>query len=169
MRSSIIVLISVLVVGSIIISLGFLTNQEYVEIPELSNQYENLEKYKNELEKINQYNQQILKELEDQFKNSDDIHLEQLNEEIEVIKRVINENKEELEQVIIKLSKIESEPWSDDYLALVNLRHNYIIFQVSIVRYGKRGVSLPSRKHCGIYHNSISLRQFLDRKIISNY
>ncbi|MBL7001215.1 MAG: hypothetical protein ISR80_00410 [Nitrosopumilus sp.] len=110
MRSSIIVLISVLVVGSIIISLGFLTNQEYVEIPELSNQYENLEKYKNELEKINQYNQQILKELEDQFKNSDDIHLEQLNEEIEVIKRVINENKEELEQVIIKLSKIESEP-----------------------------------------------------------
>ena len=107
MKSNIIVLISVLVVGSIVISLGFLTNQDYIEI---SNQYENLEKYKNELEKINQYNQQILKELEEQFKNSTDINLGPINEEIEVVKRVINENKEELEQVIQKLSQIESEP-----------------------------------------------------------
>ena len=107
MKSSIIVIISVLVVGSIVISLGFLTNQDYIEI---SNQYENLEKYKNELEKINQYNQQILKELEEQFKNSTDINLGPINEEIEVVKRVINENKEELEQVIQKLSQIESEP-----------------------------------------------------------
>ncbi|HJJ22207.1 MAG TPA: hypothetical protein OQH54_00600 [Nitrosopumilus sp.] len=110
MRSSIVVLISVLVVGSIVIFLGFLTNQEYVEISELSNQYENLEKYKNELEKLNQYNQQILEELEKQFKNSDDVHLDQLNEEIEVIKQVVNKNKEELEQVIKKLSEIESKP-----------------------------------------------------------
>ena len=110
MRSSIIVLISVLVVGSIVISLGFFTNQEYVEIPEIPNQYENLEKYKNELEKINQYNQQVLEDLEEQFKNSDDVHLDQINEEIEVIKRVINENKEELEQVIQKLSQMESTP-----------------------------------------------------------
>ncbi len=107
MKSSIIVIISVLVVGSIVISLGFLTNQDYIEI---YNQYENLEKYKNELEKINQYNQQILKELEEQFKNSTDINLGPINEEIEVVKRVINENKEELEQVIQKLSQIESEP-----------------------------------------------------------
>jgi len=64
MRSSIVVLILVLAVGSVVIFLGFLTNQEYVVIPELSNQYENLEKYKYELEKINQYNQQILKDLE---------------------------------------------------------------------------------------------------------
>lgn len=107
MRLSIVVLISVLVVGSIVILLGFFTNQEYVAI---SSQYENLEKYKNELEKINQYNQQILKDLEEQFKNSDDINLVQINEEIEVIKRVVNENKEELEQVIKKLSQIESKP-----------------------------------------------------------
>jgi len=107
LKSSIIVLILVLVVGSIVISLGFLTNQDYIEI---YNQYENLEKYKNELEKINQYNQQILKELEEQFKNSTDINLGLINEEIEVVKRVINENKEELEQVIQKLSQIESEP-----------------------------------------------------------
>jgi len=107
LKSSITVLISVLVVGSIVISLGFLTNQDYMEI---YNQYENLEKYKNELEKINQYNQQILKELEEQFKNSTDINLGPINEEIEVVKRVINENKEELEQVIQKLSQIESEP-----------------------------------------------------------
>ena len=110
MRSSVIVLISVLIVGSIVISLGFFTNQKYVEIPEIPNQYENLEKYKNELEKINQYNQQVLEDLEEQFKNSDDVHLDQINEEIEVIKRVINENKEELEQVIQKLSKMESKP-----------------------------------------------------------
>jgi uncharacterized membrane protein YhiD involved in acid resistance len=110
LRSSIVVIISVLAVGSIIILLGFLTNQKYIEVPEISSQYENLEKYKNELEKINQYNQQILKELEEQFKNSDDVHLDRLNEEIEVVKRVVNENKEELEQIIKKLSQIEPKP-----------------------------------------------------------
>ncbi len=110
MRSIIVILISVLAVGSIVIFLGFLTNQEYVEISEISSPYETLEKYKNELEKINQYNQQILKALEEQFKNSDSINLDQLNEEIEVIKRVVNENKEELEQVIQKLSQIEPKP-----------------------------------------------------------
>ena len=107
MRLSIIVLLGVLVVGSIVISLGFITNQEYVEIPEISNQYEQLEKYKNELEKINQYNQEILKDLESQIKNSDNIHLDQINEEINTINRVITENKAELEQVIQKLSQIE--------------------------------------------------------------
>ena len=110
MRLSIVVLISVLAVGSIVILLGFLTNQEYVQVSEISNQYENLEKYKNELEKINQYNQQILEDLEGQIKNSTDIHLDSINEEIVVIKQVVNENKEELERVIEKLSQIESKP-----------------------------------------------------------
>ena len=110
MRSIIVVLISVLAIGSIVVFLGFLTNQEYIQISEISGPYENLEKYKNELEKLNQYNQQILKALEEQFKNSDSINFEQLNEEIEVIKRVVNENKEELEQVIQKLSQIEPKP-----------------------------------------------------------
>jgi len=110
MRLSIIVLILVLAVGSVVILLGFLTNQEYVQVPEISNQYENLEKYKNELEKINQYNQQILKDLEEQIKNSTNIHLDPINEEIEVIKQVVNENKEELERVIEKLSQMESKP-----------------------------------------------------------
>ncbi len=110
MRLSIAVLISVLAVGSVLILLGFLTNQEYVEIPEISNQYENLEKYKNELEKINQHNQQILKDLEEQIKNSTDINLDPINDKIEVIKQVVNENKEELERVIEKLSQMESKP-----------------------------------------------------------
>jgi predicted PurR-regulated permease PerM len=110
MRLSIVVLISVLAVGSIVILLGFLTNQEYVQVSEISNQYENLEKYKNELEKINQYNQQILEDLEGQIKNSTDIHLNSINEEIVVIKQVVNENKEELERVIEKLSQMESKP-----------------------------------------------------------
>jgi len=107
LRSSIIVLISVLAVGSIVIFLGFLTNQEYVEVSEITNQIGKLEIYKNELEKVNQLNLQMLQDLETQIKNSDDIHLEQLNEEIEVIKRVVNENKEELEQIIKKLSQME--------------------------------------------------------------
>ena len=110
MRLTIIVLISALTVGSIVISLGILTNQEIVNVPEITTQYEKLEQYKNELEKINLYNQQVLEDLEDQITNSSDIHLEQINEEIEVIKRVINDNKEELEQVIQKLSQIESKP-----------------------------------------------------------
>jgi len=110
MRLSIIVLILALTVGSIVISLGILTNQEIVDVPEITTQYEKLEQYKNELEKINLYNQQVLEDLEDQITNSSDIHLEQINEEIEVIKRVINDNKAELEQVIQKLSQIESKP-----------------------------------------------------------
>jgi len=48
--------------------------------------------------------------LEAKVANSDDIHLEQLNQEIEVLKRVINDNKAELEQVIKKLSTPESKP-----------------------------------------------------------
>lgn len=66
--------------------------------------------YKNELEKINQQNQKILNDLESQIKNSDNVHVDQINDEIKVIKRVIEENKVELEQVITKLSQIESDP-----------------------------------------------------------
>ena len=113
MRLSIVVIIAALVVGGIVAISGFLTNQEINDIPELSeisNQYVKLEKYKNELEKINQYNQQVLTDLENQIKNSDNEQLEQINEEIEVVKRVINDNKAELEQVIQRLSEMESEP-----------------------------------------------------------
>jgi len=110
LRLIIIILITILSVGSIVISLGFLTSQEYIDVPEISDQYEKLEKYKNELEKINQHNQQVLEDLEDQIKNSDDVHLDQINKEIKVIKQVIEENKAELEQVITKLSQMESPP-----------------------------------------------------------
>ena len=101
------ILIIVLSVGSIIIATGFISNSKYVDIPEISNQYENLLKYKNELEKINQYNQEILKDLENQMNDLDDANINQINDEIDVIKRVINENKLELEQIIIKLSQME--------------------------------------------------------------
>jgi len=105
----VIVFIVVLAVGGSVISLGFITNQNYDEIPEISDQYEKLEKYKNELEKINQSNQQILKDLEESIKNSDDVHLEQINEEIAIIKQVIDDNTKELEQIIKKLSQMESD------------------------------------------------------------
>ena len=106
MRLSVIVLIAVLVVGGIVVSLGFLSNEKYVEVPEISNQYEKLEKYKNELEKINQYNKQVLQELEEKIKNSDDVNLEKINEELVVMRKVIDENAAELEQVITKLSQM---------------------------------------------------------------
>lgn len=110
MRLTIIILIAVLSIGSLVISLGFLTSEKYIDVPEITSQYEKLETYKNELEKINQQNQKTLNELEDQIKNSDDVHLDQINEEINVIKQVIEENTAELEQVITKLSQIESKP-----------------------------------------------------------
>jgi len=110
MRLSVIVLIAILAIGTIVISFGYLTNQKYVQIIEESNTYEKLQNYKEELEKINQYNQQLLSELETKIANSDDVHLEQLNQEIKVLKRVISDNKAELEQVIKKLSTTESKP-----------------------------------------------------------
>lgn len=110
MRLIIIIFIAVLSIGSVVIALGFLTTPEYLDVPEISSQYEKLDIYKNDLEKINQQNQKILNDLEDQIKNSNDVHLDQINDEIKVIKRVIEENKAELEKVITKLSQMESEP-----------------------------------------------------------
>ncbi len=110
MRLTVIILIVVLSIGSIVISLGFLTSEKYIDVPEIASQYEKLETYKNELEKINQQNKKILGDLEVQIKNSNNVHLETINEEIKVIKRVIEQNKAELEQVITKLSQMESDP-----------------------------------------------------------
>tara|TARA_B100002049_G_scaffold10485_2_gene7498 strand:+ start:24 stop:353 length:330 start_codon:yes stop_codon:yes gene_type:complete len=107
LRLTITLLIIALIVSCVIITASFILNSKNVEI---SNQYEYLQKYKNELEKINQYNQEILKNLENQIKNSDDVNISRINDEIGVINQVINENKLELEQIIIKLSQIESNP-----------------------------------------------------------
>ena len=110
LRLTIIVLIMVVSVGSVIIATGFISNSNLMEMPKISNQYDNLLKYKNELEKINQYNENILSELENEIKNSDDVNINQINNEIKVLKRVIDENKSELEQIIIKLSQMEQNP-----------------------------------------------------------
>ena len=61
LRLTITFLIIVLIVSCVIITASLILNSKNVEI---SNQYEYLQKYKNELEKINQYNQEILKNLE---------------------------------------------------------------------------------------------------------
>jgi predicted PurR-regulated permease PerM len=110
LRLSVIVIFAVLIIGGIVISLVFLTTQEVIEISKISNQYENLEKYKSELEKIILYNQEMLKDLENQIKNSDNVHLEQINDEIEIMNQVIIENKVELEQIIQKLPQIKFQP-----------------------------------------------------------
>jgi|TARA_B100001105_G_scaffold136329_1_gene109204 sortase (surface protein transpeptidase) len=107
LRLIITLLIIALIMSSVIITVSFILNSKNVEI---SNQYENLQKYKNELEKINQYNKEILKNLENQIKNSDDDNISRINDEINIINQVINENKLEFEQIIIKLSQIKSNP-----------------------------------------------------------
>ena len=56
-------MIIVLVIGTIVISFVYFTNQKHVPIIEKSVPYEKLQNYKEELEKINQYNQQLLSEL----------------------------------------------------------------------------------------------------------
>jgi len=100
----------VLAAVSIVVVLGFLTNQELIEVSEFTKPIEKLEIYKNELEKIIQFNLQKLEDLETQITNSDDVHLEQINDEIDVIKQVISENKQELERVINRLSQMEPIP-----------------------------------------------------------
>ena len=96
-----------LAVGGSIISYGFLTNQ--VEDTSINiSPYENLQNYREELEKINQYNQEILEDLEQKISDNDTVDLEQIHEEMDILKRVIRDNKAELEQVIQKLSEMES-------------------------------------------------------------
>lgn len=110
MRLSIIIMIAVLAVGSLVISFGYISNQNSPKIIDQSDPYKKLQIYKEELEKINQYNQKLLLELEDKLINSNNYNLNQLNQEISVLKRVINDNKSELEQVIKKLSTVNSLP-----------------------------------------------------------
>jgi oligoendopeptidase F len=102
-------MITVLVIGISVISVGFLFNQEDDEVVDTLTPYEKLEKYKKDLEKINQYNQQILNDLEKKITESDSVHLEQLEKEIAVLKRVITDNKKEIDQVIAKLSEMKNE------------------------------------------------------------
>lgn len=83
-----------------------MTNQEKDLVVNIS-PYEKLQNYKEELQKINQYNQEILENLEQKISDSDIVNLEQIHEEIEVLKRVINDNKVEIEQINQKLSAIE--------------------------------------------------------------
>lgn len=109
MRLSIIVLIIILIVGTIIITIGYLTNQEKSMIVETT-PYEKLEKYKMELEKINTYNQQVLNDLEKKIENSHIPASDQLNKEIIVLKQVINDNKSELDQIMKKLVTMNSKP-----------------------------------------------------------
>ena len=110
MRSSIIAILAILSIASVTISFGWINNPEYFGMPKIPNQYEKLETYKNELEKLNLHNQQILHNLEQQIQSSDDVPLDEIYEEIEIMKQVIDENKLELEKIITKLSQIESVP-----------------------------------------------------------
>lgn len=109
LRLSIIILIAVVAIGGSVIVYGFMINQENYIIEQMT-PYEKLQNYKEKLERINQYNQKTLSDLEQKITNSDNANLEQLNDEINVLKRVINDNKAELEQIIQKLSKMESNP-----------------------------------------------------------
>ena len=110
MRPTIIILIAVVVVGGIIAATGFLGNEKYIEPSEIPTDFENLQKYKTELERINQFNLEVLEDLENQIKNSDNEELNELQEELKVLERVIDDNKTELEEIIDRLAKMESNP-----------------------------------------------------------
>ena len=110
MRPTTIILISVVAVGGVIASMGFLNDEKYVETPKIPTDYENLQNYKIELERINQFNLEVLEDLENQIKNSDNEELTQLREELKVLERVIDDNKKELEEIIDRLAKMESAP-----------------------------------------------------------
>lgn len=110
MRPTIIALIAVIVVGGLVASIGFLNDEKYVETPEIPTDYENLQNYKIELERINQFNLEVLEDLENRIKNSDNEELVQLQEELKVLERVIDDNKKELEEIIDRLAKMESTP-----------------------------------------------------------
>jgi hypothetical protein len=71
-----------LAIGISIISIDNLTNQPVDEITITLTPHEKLENYKEELEKINQYNQQLLNDLKRDIANSDDKHLEQLKKKL---------------------------------------------------------------------------------------
>ena len=112
-------MIAVLVAGGIVITSGFMLNQQDRQqaedaIVEILTPYEKLEKYKNELEKINQYNQKALEDLQMQIENSDAIDVEQINKEISTVKRVIEENKQELEDVIQRLAEMNENNNNND-------------------------------------------------------
>ena len=94
-------------VGGSVIAFGFLSNPEQ-EKPKDITPYEKLQNYKEDLEKINQYNREILKDLEQKITNSDDVDVEQVTEEIKVLKQVISENQAELKQVTQQLAEMES-------------------------------------------------------------
>ncbi|MDX1441556.1 MAG: hypothetical protein R3237_03780 [Nitrosopumilaceae archaeon] len=107
MRTSLVVLIAVSIIGVSIITIGFLTNQEVNEQVKDLTPYQKLDIYREELEKINYNNQKLLSDLEKQIRESDDANLEQLKKEIGVLKKIIDDNKKELQQVIQKLSEME--------------------------------------------------------------
>ena len=52
LRLTIIILIITLSVGSLIIATGFISNSNYVDIPNISTQYDNLLKYKKDQDKL---------------------------------------------------------------------------------------------------------------------
>lgn len=97
-------------IGGSIIAFGFLTHQNDSIVVENITPYEKLQNYKEELKKINQYNEKILEDLEQKIADSDDINIKELQEEIKVLKLVISDNNAELEQIIQKLSEMESNP-----------------------------------------------------------
>ena len=107
MRTSLVVLIAVSIIGVSIITIGFFTNQEVNEQVKDLTPYQKLDIYREELEKINYNNQKLLSDLEKQIRESDNANLEQLKKEIGVLKKVIDDNKKELQQVIQKLSEME--------------------------------------------------------------
>ncbi len=108
MRLPIIILVAALAVGGTVITLGFLTEPEVAEAPaEEVSAFERLEKYRDDLIKVNESNREAL----DEIKAADPglNETSQIGPEIAVLEEVIAQNMEEIQNITERLAEMVPE------------------------------------------------------------
>ncbi len=110
MRLSIIILAAVLVVGGAVITLGFLTEPEApvsAGAPEETSAFEKLEKYRDDLIRVNESNREALDEIRAADPGLNETS--QAGQEIEVLEQVIAQNLEEIQNITERLAEMAPE------------------------------------------------------------
>ena len=109
MRLPIIILVAALAVGGTVITLGFLTEPEVAEAPaEEVSAFERLEKYRDDLIKVNESNREALDEIKAADPGLDET-LSQAGQEIAVLEEVIIQNMEEIQNITERLAEMVPE------------------------------------------------------------
>ena len=104
MRLSVIILIAALAMGGAVISLGFLVDPEVAEAPEELSAFEKLEKYRDDLVRINEYNIQVLDDAKAADPGTNTTSL--MGPEIAVLEQVIAQNIEEIQEISERLAEM---------------------------------------------------------------